>query len=74
MDEKAIPGGIPKPSANKNQVPVLEELISDLVHKLNNPLSSIRGFSELILSKTKDPGIKKEAILELLNTAACERR
>jgi CheY-like chemotaxis protein len=60
MDEKAIQEGIPKPSVTKNQVPVLEELISDLVHKLNNPLASIRGFSELILSKTEDPGIKKE--------------
>lgn len=46
--------------ANKKQAPALEELIADLVHKLNGPLASIRGFSELILSKLVDPGIKKD--------------
>ncbi len=60
MDEKAILNGTKKVPADKNHAPPLEELLADLVHKLNNPLASIRGYSELILSKIEVPGIKRD--------------
>jgi CheY-like chemotaxis protein len=38
----------------------LEELIPDLVHKLNGPLASVLGYTQLLLNKIRDPEVKED--------------
>jgi CheY-like chemotaxis protein len=37
-----------------------EELIPDLVHKLNGPLASVLGYTQLLLGKVDDPQVKED--------------
>jgi len=68
MDEKPNGNGTHRAWPDIDQAPLLEELVADLVHKLNNPLAAILGYAELVLPKIEDPEIKKE--IEVIRTEA----
>jgi CheY-like chemotaxis protein len=41
-------------------LPVPEDWIPDLVHKLNSPLSSVIGYTQLLLTRVEDPEIRED--------------
>ena len=51
MDQKGNGNETRKAWPDIDHGPVLEELIADLVHKLNNPLAAILGYAELVLPR-----------------------